>query len=369
MSADDPNPGSTIYATEHGTVASHPDRSTQPFLVAPTIASAFNTLGLDIIPVACLSLHDMLFDFDSSFPTGDVVKVLKQLPALREKHKDAKSQLPPVSIFGHADPVGGDAYNKPLSGRRARAIYGLLTHDVGVWEQLYNEEWSSKNALKIMRDSTGKPAGTARADLMKAYMALVFPDKLGKTDFLGQGADPKGKADYQGCSDFNPRVVLSQDENKSMPHAQRNKENEPNRRVVIYLFRPGQKVNASIWPCPAADDKATTACRARFFGPPKDGDTRRKAGAERREYRKTKDTFACRFYSRIGHLSPCEKPAPEGDMLQILDELGDPVANRDVRCKLSDGTEKPMTTDDDGFLRIAGSLILQIEIDDLHKLE
>src|SRR5579872_7044362 len=119
MSADDPNAGATIYATEHGTVASHPDRSTQPLLVAPTIADAFNTLGLDIIPVACLSLHDMLFDFDSSFPTQDVVKVLKELPGLREKHKDAKLGLPPLSIFGHADPVGGDVYNKPLSGRRA----------------------------------------------------------------------------------------------------------------------------------------------------------------------------------------------------------------------------------------------------------
>jgi hypothetical protein len=364
---DDPT-GTIHTASEHGTVASHPDQSTQPLLVAPTTASEFNTLGLDIVPVACLALHDVVFDFDSSFPTPDVANILKELPGLRDNHKNAKQQLPPLSIFGHADPVGGDIYNKPLSGRRARAIYGLLTHDVDVWERLYNEEWSNQNALKIMRDATGKSAGTSRKELMPAYMALLFPGKLAKADFLGLGADPKGKADFQGCSDFNLLVVLSKDENQSMPHEQRNQDNRPNRRVVVYLFRPGQKISTALWPCPAAEDKSITACRARFFGPPKTGDDRRQAGSDRREFAKTKDTFACRFYSRIAHLSPCEQPAPAGDFLQLLDELDDPLADRQVRCKLSNGKEVVMTTDKDGFLRVSGSLILQIEIDDLHKL-
>jgi len=28
----------------------------------------------------------------------------------------------PLSVFGHADPVGSDDYNKALSGRRAMAV-------------------------------------------------------------------------------------------------------------------------------------------------------------------------------------------------------------------------------------------------------
>src|ERR1051326_2171934 len=40
-----------------------------PFLVAPTTGSLFNTLSIDLVPVACLQLHDVTFGFDSSFVT------------------------------------------------------------------------------------------------------------------------------------------------------------------------------------------------------------------------------------------------------------------------------------------------------------
>src|ERR1035441_9549451 len=45
----------------------------------------------------------------------------------------------PLAIFGHADPVGSDIYNKKLSGRRAMAVYGLLTRDLSIWEELYSD--------------------------------------------------------------------------------------------------------------------------------------------------------------------------------------------------------------------------------------
>src|ERR1700736_1398068 len=114
--------GEVHHDSEHGTTATHPERETQPFLLAPTTGQDFNALGLDLIVVACLSLRDILFAFDSSFPMPSVAVMLKELPGLREKHKNSKGQLPPASVFGHADPVGGDLFNKPLSGRRARAI-------------------------------------------------------------------------------------------------------------------------------------------------------------------------------------------------------------------------------------------------------
>src|ERR1051325_745617 len=123
------NRGGTIHdASDLGTVASHAPRATQPFLVSPTHASDFNVLALDLIPVACLGLHDVLFEFDSSFVTPPIGHILDQLPDLRERHKNKNNELPPVSVFGHADPVGSDDYNKKLSGRRARAVQGLLLH-------------------------------------------------------------------------------------------------------------------------------------------------------------------------------------------------------------------------------------------------
>jgi hypothetical protein len=351
-----PSAGGTVHSsTEHGVVASHPERATQPFLVAPTTASDFNTLGLDLVPVACLSLHDILFEFDSSFPLPIVAIMLKELPGLREKHKSASGLLPPISIFGHADPVGGHAYNKPLSGRRARAIYGAITHDLGLWQQLNSEEWHSQKIAKTMQDATGKPDGTPLKDLMQAYMNVLFASKLQKSDFLGKGADAQNKGDIQGCSDFNLQVLLSKPENQNLTHQKRNSENQPNRRVVVFLFRPGLNIHPNLWPCPAAVDSAITACRKRFFGPPKTGDVRILAGSDRREFAKTGDTFACRFYDRVAHLSPCEGGlvVPIHVFLKLV--FRDPEGNdrsfppkTPVTVVFGDGSELQKTVTDDG---------------------
>jgi hypothetical protein len=53
-------------------------------------------------------------------------------------------------------------------------------------------------------------------------------------------------------------------------------------------------------------------CYTRFFvGPPK-GDDRRKVGPEHKEFVETHNTFACRFYDRFAHYSPCEQPSLVG---------------------------------------------------------
>src|SRR5436190_18351341 len=124
------------HESEFGKAASHPATETQPFLVAPTSGQDFNTLSIDIIPVACLSLHDILFDFGSSFVNESVKTILSELPPLRESHKNNRGDPPLLSIFGHADPVGDDEYNKLLSGRRALAIHALLIQDVAKWKFL-----------------------------------------------------------------------------------------------------------------------------------------------------------------------------------------------------------------------------------------
>ncbi len=309
MNDDD---GQVHSTSELGIVASHPARALQPLRVAPTTGADFNTVSPDLIPVACLKLSDALFDFDSSFVTPESGNILKALPALRASKKSSKGELPPLSVFAHADPVGDDPYNKQLSGRRAQAIYGLLKRDTAIWDDLYDhpyhgDNWKTGNALRAMTDYLGVAEDTPREEVFKSYMAVLCPFVLTNDDFLARGLDPKGKGDFQGCGKFNPLVLLSISENQKLKAEDRNEENRPNRRVSIFLFAAGSKVNAELWPCPRAFE-GITECRKRLFS---NGEQRRAYGAKRKLFADTRDTFACRFYDRIAHDSPCEiKPVP-----------------------------------------------------------
>src|SRR5207249_5755847 len=145
------------------------------------------------------------------------------------------------------------------------------------------------------------------------YLKLICPTPVAKTDFIGRGGDAGGKADFQGCSDFNPLIILSKQENKDLSKEQRNLENASDRRVVVFLFRASLKVNPALWPCPRSTE-SSTGCKARFFS---DGERRRSPGQVRRVRKQpqandpdetvAEDTFACRLYDRIAQLSPCER--------------------------------------------------------------
>lgn len=344
-------------ATNLGAVAS-PQAGAAALTVfaAPATAAEFNTLGERLVPKACFKIEDLLFDFGSSFVRPDIGAHMPKLAELREQHK-VQDVHPPLSIFGHADPVGDDDLNKRLSGRRAVAIYAMLVRDVDLWETLYTKNdggdaWGTRSiqtmlstvqdpiqvdgvagsettaAIKKFQGANGLAAdGVAgpntRKKLYLAYMdALCGPKlKLDKaTDFLGRNRDGAGgKADFQGCSEFNPLRLFSAAEakefDKSSDKTKRNQENAPNRRVMILLFAPGRKVNPQVWPCPRASE-GVAACKKRFFP---DADKRRSFQESRREFAKTKDTFACRFYQLISDDSPCENIGP---IPPLLDEVG-----------------------------------------------
>jgi outer membrane protein OmpA-like peptidoglycan-associated protein len=323
-------------------------------LVGPATEEQHNTIRPTIIPLACWRADDITFEFGSTFPLPAMGEGLRHLAQLIDSHSDKSTdpfRKPPLSIFGHADPVGDDAFNKQLSGRRAHAIYALLVRDVKVWEKLHQDDsWGSrgdqimltrvgfdtgrddgvmdqksKDAAKAFQKSKGlKDDGIVgpqtREKLFMAYMdALCVNDQdvpftVDKKDFLGQNKDPDGKADYQGCGEFNPALLFSQEEDTKFKNAQdkseRNRENAPNRRVMILLFRPGSFVDPAKWPCPKAKD-GVDGCKARFWS---DSQRRLALGEERRKFEETKDTFACRFYHRLTDRSPCERmpPPPKG---------------------------------------------------------
>lgn len=133
--------------------------------------------------------------------------------------------------------------------------------------------------------------------------------KLERTDFLGAGKDANGKADYQGCGEFNPLLLVSQQQEDSFDKDQdktaRNRANAANRRVMVLIFRKGSRVDPELWPCPRVSEGAG-ACRKRFWS---DGEQRRstRLPAQQRQYQQSKDTFACRFYDRLAGVSPCER--------------------------------------------------------------
>ena len=364
---------------EAGAAIEHPLPQEQELLVAPTTAAGFSTFSPGLRVTASWCVDDMRFAFDSSFVTPEIAAELRALAALVKKFPQS-----PLSVFAHADPVGNDEYNKALSGRRAKAIYALLTRDVSLWDELFdhplgNDDWR-KNSLPIMARTVAKPpqsrkgsggdeppppdpdpriedtddvgAGCplhaqtrlptgpdddldtdsqdtaapeskpdpearakkgahdklTRHQIFRDYMdRLCGPDlELTKDNFLGRGADAGHKADFQGCGEFNPVLLFTKDEVREFSEpenkAERDEQNAPNRRVLIFLFHETTRINLARWPCPRVKE-GVGGCKKRFFS---DGEKRRTSTGVRREYPDKRDTFACRFYDRLARESPCE---------------------------------------------------------------
>jgi hypothetical protein len=347
--SDDPSDSKDspkVQAISEAVVAAdHTPAPGEPPRVAPATGGERNRIRTIISPIACWRAEDVFFDFDSSYIKPHGAREIAALRDLREKHKlviGDKSHFPPLSIFGHADPIANDDYNKKLSGRRAAAIYGLLTRDTELWEHLFSEPYGGdswgKDALfamakalragsdsgppappspedvKVFQQSHGLPADgnpgpATRPALFRGYMDLMCGadfvlDK--KQHFLARGAHAGGKGDYQGCGEFNPVLMFSKKENekyrKPENKGERDADNEPNRRVLIYLFRPLTRVLPDRWPCPSAQE-GSGGCRNRFWS---DAEKRRTFQEKRRENSETHDTFACRFYDRMAGRSPCE---------------------------------------------------------------
>ena len=332
-----------------GIAADHPELEPFHILLAPTTTGKEkNTIRLDLAPVACWKINDTRFEFGSSFVLPDSRSEFRELQRLREGHAGS-----PFSVFGHADPTGDDTFNKRLSDHRAEAIYAILTHEAARWERLYNahganEGWgiysiqhmltalgenpgpvtgsmnpTTKQAVESFQEKNGltrdgSPGPQTRAKLFAAYMSFLWPQKMEKSEFLGGGKDAGGKGDFQGCSEFNPVRVFSEEERQRLDqpanHAERNSENGPNRRVMVLLFRAGTVVAAAKWPCPRTGEGGG-GCRKRFWS---DGENRRANQAARREFEDTADTFACRFYHRLVVKSPCEGIDPALLVIRLL---------------------------------------------------
>lgn len=345
-------------------------------LVAPTVAAEVNTIVRAIFPFACWRVDDMRFAFDSSAAQPDLRDDLANLLDLIRRTTAmpaAGGRHPLLSVFGHADPSGDAKYNKVLSGRRARSIYAILTRRVEIWERLAddpegtNDRWGAAT-LQAMHMALGgsgpaPTAGAARRDLFRRYMDFLCHSdnppgdlQVDPGEFLGHGLDPGGKADYQGCSEFNPVLLLSQRDETTLPSESRNERYSADRRVTVLLFRPGTRIDVTRWPCPRASE-GSAACKKRFFV---DHERRLRRDPDReRRFAETRDTFACRFYDRLATRSPCENPPPltEGHAFLAVRVFfhARPMGGVQVRfSELTDGKSgavlgDPVLTDDEGL--------------------
>jgi hypothetical protein len=334
-----------------GYAAGHPVSNCFPIYTAPATRTEKNTIRLPLVSTACWRLNDLRFDFDSSFVMPAAHGEFVALRKIIDAHPGS-----PMSIFGHADPVGNLDYNKQLSGRRAEAIYALLTHDAARWEKLYKKEWGSPQIEVILEALAYDPGNTpkrlkeaiqafqrandliddgdagplTRAVLFQKYFEFLFPRKVEKTEFLHKGMDPGGKGDFQGCGEFNPAMVLSKAEAKKMSEEERNAENGVNRRVLILFFKPGTEAHLEKWPCPRVAE-GSGDCKKRFWS---DADKRSAKQDERRTFADTEDTFSCRFYHRLTESSPCEISAARLMFVEILLDLPATAAGLEDKFEL-----------------------------------
>lgn len=375
--------GTITSADGGGILGKNDPRPAISLPVAPTHETAHNTIRPTLFPVACWKADDVNFEFDSSFVQPGVGNQLPRFKALLDEHEGA-----PLSIFGHADPVGDEAYNKILSGRRAKAIYALLIRDVAIWEELFSltalkmshvqvmlkhvgfdpgrtdgvTDQGHKDAVKLFQENNGLANdGVAGPDTRKKiylkYMDSLCVDdggkvfKIEKTQFLGGGKDARLKGDVQGCSEFNPLLLFSKSEQAAFDGSSNKKPrdfaNAPNRRVLVLLFRPGSRVDPEKWPCPRTGD-TVDGCKKRFWS---DADKRRQLTDEQRQHQTHKDTFQCRFYQRLTDSSPCER-ASAFVIARLYDHEGKFIGGSPYTLTLSNGKTFHDVADAKGFVTV-----------------
>jgi peptidoglycan hydrolase-like protein with peptidoglycan-binding domain len=177
------------------------------------------------------------------------------------------------------------------------------------------------------------------------------PFSMQPTDFLGGEGAANGdlpKMSLQGCSRFNPVVLLTNDEMSGSDKASRNANDVANRRVVVFFFANGTKMDASAWPCPKVKDPMD-ACKSAFWS---DGDQRRKNGDERRTYETTRKTMACKFYDRFARRSPCEATQGSAFLVRLHDNEVKPISTT-VPYRVTIGSGTPLSaTSFDGWVSL-----------------
>jgi len=398
---------------DDGVIATHFDQIAFPKHVATTTPDTdekHNTLKEFLLAIACVNVPKDHFEFDSSFVLPAAKESFVKLSTLFDAltSKSVFDPTPPLAIFGHADPVGDPVYNSILSARRARAIYAVLIRDTKTWDELATKPhpmggdvWGSA-PIETMINTVGFPDETPpaiqqqpskqaaasvkgnsklRQALYLKYMNALCVRSVKEVEsefileknkhFLARGADKNGKGDLQGCGEFNPKLILSKKKDTEAQKSKaakdkRDKENALNRRVLIFLFKPGSKVDPKKWPCPHVKEGAAAvkACDKRFWPDAKeriaqDPEVDKTFREERKKPRQETfgGTWACRFYQGIAQFSPCEGVSRKWALRVLVDtpRLGENLKPLAQTRFVAIVKEKPESPESPEMLRIHGA--------------
>ena len=75
--------------------------------------------------------------------------------------------------------------------------------------------------------------------------------------------------------------------------------------MIVLFFREGTRIEPAKWVCPNVHEAGAHAvCKKRYWH---NGEERRTPQDARRQFKDTRDTFACRFYHGLTYGSPCEQ--------------------------------------------------------------
>jgi len=281
---------------------SRPQQKTREFqaVVATSTqkGAEINLLRRPPLLLACYRIGGILFAFDRSFVRDNSVTVrsLNMVKKGLETYPDGK-----LAIFGHADYVNTEAYNKELSERRAEAVYALLTLNEGTWKRLYSkEEWGKDRSISsILKDDL-----TSIRDYMEKLLKKAGLNKVPDNNFCPIWPSSGRKHPYMGCSEFNPHRIFNAAQLRAHEknHRLRDRENAPNRRVVLFLF---EKNHMPLFPCMHSSEKSAAEA-AKHCDIPKNW-------KQNREYKRhVTPTFACKFYdSQVSRYCPEELTVPK----------------------------------------------------------
>jgi outer membrane protein OmpA-like peptidoglycan-associated protein len=109
-----------------------------------------------------VEIYGIYFDFASDHLKPESTPVLDEIAQVMEKHPDWR-----LSVSGHTDNVGGDAYNFDLSKRRAAAVkQALVTRYHIAADRLTTDGYGSVRPVDINDTLEGR-ARNRRVELMR----------------------------------------------------------------------------------------------------------------------------------------------------------------------------------------------------------
>jgi outer membrane protein OmpA-like peptidoglycan-associated protein len=117
---------------------------------------------------------DALFEFDKAALTPDAEETLKALTPLL-----AKAGPHPATVEGHTDAKGSDAYNQPLSEKRAQAVKEWLVAQGSLPASTPTKGWGKRQpvAPNAKPDGSDDPAGRQKNRRVEVVLDLCGKGK------------------------------------------------------------------------------------------------------------------------------------------------------------------------------------------------